>query len=244
MNEPRPRWAIYIDVEGSSKIYASEETRFFASVDALIEGICRIGSRMCPETPNRLFAHQTGGDGFVIVSEFAERSPEMPIALGVVLMQMVLAAGGIAKAGVSQGEFADVRGCFPALRAYSEDSDGRIRLGRGLMTVFPVMGTALINAHRLATRRPRGARLAVDAGMVTQVPDGVVVSHSENDLIVVDWIHTRTSVVDEIVSTADIRLPSSAALAELLRAYVAGTGETTDEEWKRYSLCLNGCGPQ
>lgn len=240
MNEPCARWAIYIDVEGSAKIYASDEARFFASMDALIDGIGRIGSLVCPEAPNRLFAHQTGGDGFVIVSEFAERSPEMPIAISVILMQMVLAAGGLAKAGVSQGAFADVRGCLQALRAYPEDRNGRIRLGRGFMTVFPVMGMALINAHRLATQNPRGARLAVDAAMLTQVPGGVVVSH--NGLVVVDWVHTRTSVIDKIVSKAGIRLPSTSTLEELLRASVAKTGDATNENWKRNSLCLNGCG--
>lgn len=87
---PSTRWAVYIDIEGSSTMYASDEAQFFTVVDALMEAICRIGSLLCPETPNRLFVHQTGGDGFVIVSEFAQRSPEMPIAIAVVLMQTVL----------------------------------------------------------------------------------------------------------------------------------------------------------
>ncbi len=238
---PVARWAVYIDLEGSSKIYAGDEVQFFTSVDALMDCICRIGSLVCPETPNRLFVHQTGGDGFVIVSEFAQRSPEMPIAIGVVLMQTVLAAGAIAKAGISQGAFGDVSGCFTTLRRYPEDQDGQRRLGRGVMTVFPVMGTALINAHRLATRSPRGARLAVDSAMVTQKPDGVVVSHIEKDLIVVDWVHTRTSVIDEIVAKTDIHLPSAAELQERLVAYVAKAADTTDEDWRHYTLFLNGC---
>src|SRR5688572_6159807 len=102
------RWAIYIDIEGSSRIYAHDEAQFFASVNALLDGICRIGSQVCPETPNRLFVHQTGGDGFVIISEFAQRSPEIPIATAVVLMQTVLVSGGIAKSGIAQGGFGDI----------------------------------------------------------------------------------------------------------------------------------------
>ena len=235
------RWAIYIDVEGSSTMYASDEAQFFAAVDALMDGICRIGSLVCPETPNRLFVHQTGGDGFIIVSEFAQRSPELPIAIGVVLMQTILATGGVAKAGISQGAFADVSGCFATLTRYPEDQGGRRRLGRGLMTVFPVMGTALINAHRLAIRTPRGARLAVDSSMMTQIPDGVVVSQTEKDLIVVDWVHTRTSLIDEIIAKTNLRLPSTAELQERLVAYVAKTAATTDEDWRHYTLCLNGC---
>jgi len=241
---PVARWAIYIDLEGSSRIYASDEAHFFKSADALMDGICRIGSLACPETPDRIFVHQTGGDGFVIVSELAQRTPDMPIAIAVVLMQMVLAAGSLAKAGISQGTFADVSGCFPTLARYPEDGRGRRRLGRGLMTLFPVMGTALINSHRLATRRPRGARLAVDAAMMAQPQDGVVVSYTENDLIVVDWLHTRTGVMDEVIAKTSIHLPSTAELQERLVAYVAETGESTDEDWRHNTLCLNGCHPR
>jgi len=235
------RWAIYIDVEGSSKVYDTDEAQFFASVDALMDGIVRIGSRVCPETPNRLFVHQTGGDGFVIVSEFAERNPEMPIAIAAVLMKKVLGAGAVAKSGISQGDFADVRSCYRTLQHSAVDAHGRYPLGDGLMTVFPVMGTALTNAHKLATRRPRGARLAVDAAMVNQVPDGVVVSRKEKDLIVVDWVHTWSRAIEDISSVAGIQLLSPGELEKRLAAYVASTGDAPDEEWKHYSLCLNGC---
>lgn len=235
------RWAIYIDVEGSSKIYPRDEAQFFASVDALMDGIVRIGSLLCPETPNRLFVHQTGGDGFVIVSEFAEQSPEMPIAIAAVLMKKVLGAGAVAKSGISQGDLADVKRCYRTLHHLPACGDARYPLGGGLMTVFPVMGTALTNAHKLATRRPRGARLAVDRAMVNQVPDGVVVSHKEKDLIVVDWVHARTSTMEDIRSKAGIQLPPPTELEKKLAAYVASTGDATDADWKHYTLCLNGC---
>ncbi len=234
------RWAIYIDLEGTAKIYEQDEIRFFTSFNALTDCVCRIGSRAYPRTPSRLFVHQVGGDGFVIVSEFREGSPEVPLAIGVILMQSVLVAGGVAKSGISQGTFADVRACVPALRSYPAE-DGRLRLGDGIMTVFPVMGTALINAHRLATGEPRGARLAVDAAMVNHMPDGVVLAHSETDFIIVDWVHTRTRETERILSDAGIEIPSVGELQERLLAYVASTGSATNEEWKRYTLSLNGC---
>lgn len=239
---PVARWAVYIDVEGSSTIYASDEAQFFAVVDALMDGICRIGALVCPETPHRLFVHQTGGDGFLIVSEFAQRSPEMPIAIAVVLMQTVVAAGGVAKAGVSLGEFADVQGCLPTLQNYPPDEHGRRRLGRGILTVFSVMGTALINSHRLATRWPRGARLAVDRAMVSQIPAGLVITHEDEDLIVVDWVHTRLPEIAEIFSKTGLPHPSPEELQRKLTAYVAKIGSAIDEDWKHHTLCLNGCG--
>jgi hypothetical protein len=210
------RWAIYIDIEGSSRIYARDEAQFFASVNVLLDGICRIGSQVCPETPNRLFVHQTGGDGFVIVSEFAQRSPEMPIAVAVVLMQTVLASGGVAKSGIAQGEFGDVQSCLPTLQDYPPDEHGQRRLGRGILKVFPIMGSALINAHRLAAQRPRGARLAVDRSMINQMPSRLVVSHESADLVVVDWIHTALDEIEEISSRAGIQL------LPLLSAFPAG----------------------
>jgi len=236
------RWAIYIDIEGSSKIYAHDEAQFFASVNALLDGICRIGSQVCPETPHRLFVHQTGGDGFVIVSEFAQGNPEMPIAIALILMQTVLATGGVAKAGIAQGEFGDIQSCLPTLQDYPPDEHGRRRLGRGILQVFPVMGSALTNAHRLATQKPRGARLAVDRAMIKQMPAHLVVSHESAELVVVDWIHTALDEIEEISSRAGIQLLAAIELRDRLLAYVTRIGNTADEEWKRCTLRLNGCG--
>lgn len=238
---PVTMWAIYIDVEGSSRVYATHEAQFFTCVDALLDGICRIGAQVCPESPDRLFAHQTGGDGFVIVSDFGRRSPEMPIAIAVILMQKVLAAGGVAKSGISQGKFGDVQSCLPVLQDYPPDEHGRRRLGRGILTVFPVMGMALINSHSLATRKPRGARLAVDRAMLDQIPSGVVVSHEEPDFVVVDWVHTAFREIEEIGSKTGIQLRPAAELRRRLSAYVASIGDAADADWKHYTLRLNGC---
>jgi hypothetical protein len=235
------RWAIYIDIEGSKKVYPKDECKFYAAVDALIDGIGQIGSRVCPENPSRLFAHQTGGDGFVIVSEFEERSPEMPVSIAIVLMQMVLAKGVVAKAGISKGRFGDIQSSLPALGSYPPDQYGRRRLGRGIMTCFPVMGTALINSHRFANRKPPGARLAVDLTMTENLPTGVVISHRDSDFLIVDWVHTRIEAIDEIISKTNIQLPSIDCLQQMLTTYVAETGDETDDEWKNYTLSLNGC---
>jgi len=235
------RWAVYLDIEGTSKIYEVHEGRVYAAFDAILSTLCRIGSEVFPETPSRLFAHQVGGDGVVIVSEFAKDLPEAPISIAVVLLQVLLLNGHLGKAGISEGTFADIRSCFPSLRSVPNIGDGRYRLGRGLLTTFPVMGTALINSHRIATRKPRGARLTVDADVMIDVPDGVVISLQDKGSLVVDWIHTRTRATEEITSKAHIELPSPGALRERLVAYVANTGDATDDEWKHNTLSLNGC---
>jgi hypothetical protein len=127
------------------------------------------------------------------------------------------------------------------LRSVSKTTDGASQCAERLLTAFPVMGMALINAHRLGTCKPRGARLAVDSRMMKDIPGGVVVSYRDKDLLVVDWIHTWTTRMEEIISKTHIQLPSRESLQEKLVNYVANTDDATDGEWKHYTLCLSGC---
>jgi hypothetical protein len=198
------RWAVYIDIEGTSKIYESQEARFYLALDGLLTTVCHISREVFPESPARLFPHQVGGDGVVIVSEFAEGKPETPISIAVVLLQVLMVSGLVGKAGISEGTFADIKSCLPSFRSLSKFEDNSDHSTIGLLTTFPVMGTALINSHRLATCKPRGARLAVDSGMMRTAPDGVAISHRDGDLVVVDWIHTWTKVIQEIISRTGI----------------------------------------
>lgn len=232
------RWSIYIDIEGSSVLYKESEYRFFCVMDALMDGICRIGKEVSPTKIGTLYVHQTGGDGFILVSDSITVTPEIPISIAVVLMQTVLSKGGIAKAGISQGNFADVKGCFQTLRTFHSKS-GVIQLQDGLLRVFPVMGTALINAHRIATRDPRGARLGLDASMATEsLPSGVVISHAEKEMLVVDWIHTKTPLMQEIVSRTEMRLPAPHDMEKLLKQYIANA-HGVNTEWADNTLKLN-----
>ncbi len=155
------RWSIYIDIEGFSALY-SEESHVLNSLGILAEGILFIGRKHCPKTPERLFAHQTG-DGFIIVGEFGAEVLDQPLAISMALLRHVAKSGRYAKAAISQGEFADVLGCFPpsVADAAAAGKDGHIDLGEGLMTLFPVMGTALIRAVNLARESPSGPLLTV-----------------------------------------------------------------------------------
>jgi hypothetical protein len=50
-----------------------------------MEAIYLIGINYYTESPNRIFAYQTG-DGFVIVSEFPVENLEIPIAIAIALL--------------------------------------------------------------------------------------------------------------------------------------------------------------
>jgi hypothetical protein len=139
-----------------------------------MEGIHSIGERCYPESPHRLFAHQTG-DGFVIVSEFGAVSLEVPAAIAIVLLRHVAARGRFAKASIGEGEFADIWGCYPARIREARIGEDSVRLGGGVMTVFPVMGTALIDAVGVGKRSPSGSLLTVASRNSARLPTGCLV---------------------------------------------------------------------
>lgn len=237
------RWALFIDIEGTSKLFEQNKVPFYDAFDSLLATLYSIGTKVFPETPSRLFAHQVGGDGVIVVSEFAEGRPETPISIAVILLQVLLMKGFVGKAGISEGDFGDVRSCFPSLREIQKDkdSDSRYRLGRGVLTTFPVMGTALINSHRFATRPPKGARLAIDSTLLKDMPLGVIVTKLTTDISVIDWVHTRTKTMDRIVNEAKVHLASVVELEQKLTAYVLGTREIGKTKWGQNTLVLNGC---
>jgi len=102
------RWAIYVDIEGFGVLY-DRETTVLEALGDLMEGIYAIGTKCYPESPYRLFAHQTG-DGFIVVSEFGAASLEVPAAIAIALLRHVAARGRFAKASIREGDFADIWG--------------------------------------------------------------------------------------------------------------------------------------
>lgn len=100
------RWGIYIDIEGFGAQY-DQTMKALLPLNALMDGIFKIGERKYNDDVTRLFAHQFG-DGFVVVSCFEEKSLDRPVAIAISLMQHVLAAGGLAKASIAEGGFSDI----------------------------------------------------------------------------------------------------------------------------------------
>ena len=234
------RLALFIDVEGTSKIYSEGEVRFHSAFDQLLRSVCAVGAKGFPEPPLRLFVHQVGGDGLVIVSEFEEAEPERFISIAVILMQVLLVNGLVGKAGISAGTFGDIRGCMSSLREVEAVGDTTYRLGAGLLTTLNVMGTALINSHRFATLPPRGGRLAVDPALLVNKPVDVVIS-SFGGPVVVDWIHTKTAGMELIIQKTGLSLPPSSELEKRLIAYVGETGSLAASDWGQNTLELNNC---
>ncbi len=230
LNEkPIGRWAINIDLEGFEHLYDKEDL-VILSLGELMEGIFRIGTQYYPESPDRIFAHQLG-DGFVIVSDFPEDTFERPVAIALSLLRHVAHSGRYAKATISDGEFADILSCYPSSVINAAESDKSIRLGHGIMTLFPVMGTALIRAISVAKKCPSGPLLTVAAENRKRIPKGLVVHEvSSQDIIIVDWIHSENELAKDISRKSKLKCPDPSIISEKLRDYCLK--QPVKEQWK------------
>lgn len=223
------RWAISIDLEGFEHLYDKEHL-VLRSLGELMEGIFRIGVQYYPESPDRIFAHQIG-DGFIIVSDFPEATLDRPVAIALSLLRHVANSGRYAKAAIAEGEFADIQSCYPSCILNAAGSDKRIRLGAGIMTLFPVMGTALIRAISVSKKCPSGPLLAVAAANRQRLPHGLIVHEAPSrDIIIVDWIHSVNELAKDIASKSHLNWPDTSTISEQLREYCHT--QPVKEEWK------------
>jgi hypothetical protein len=215
------QWAIYIDIEGFSATY-EKGTQPLVSLAALMEAIHDIGLRCYPETPTRLFAHQVG-DGFVVCGEFGWPDLKQPTTVAIALLRAVLHAGGVAKAAISEGQLADVLGCYPERiqQLYAERNGGAFSMGAGLMTVLPVMGTALINSVKLlhSSQTPSGSLLILPRSQEARLPAGVTFLEV-GDLCVLDWLHASYHELEGVIKTAKLPTFSEAAMSKALNHYI------------------------
>jgi hypothetical protein len=211
------RWGIYIDIEGFGSRY-DQSMMALLPLNALMEGIFLIGSKKYNDDVTRLFAHQFG-DGFVIVSCFEEKSLDRPTAIAVSLMRHVLAAGGLAKASISEGGFSDIKGCYPR-SITDQENDGSVPMGAGLMTLIPVMGTALINAVSVDKRSPSGSLLTIDSGNAGRLSECFEKREIENGLVSINWLRGDQSLVSDISGAAKLSNPPEIERESMLKKYI------------------------
>ena len=150
INEMPDRLAIWIDVEGFKHLHAHHMAPALRILGRLAEDIYLVASKLYPDNPKCLYVHHAG-DGFLIVADINDTTPDRFIAIAIALMRSLLSFSGVARAGVSSGDFADIFMCYPksVQDAYDNTSRG-LPVGNGTMSIMRVMGGALINAHSTA----------------------------------------------------------------------------------------------
>ena len=227
------RWAIYIDIEGFSALYPEGNDAMWA-LNKLMLAIHRIGKLVFPEPPDRLFAHQVG-DGFLIVSDFYEENLDRAASIAIVLMKFITSFGLFARATIAEGGLSGITGCYP--KEVLDDcrkGDALVAtMGAGLMTIYPVMGTALINAVGIDKRAPRGPMLALPVSYRERLSSNILSKVIDDDthIMALDWVHTEGNLLTEIKTMANLEFPSSNNLEILLSNYISKHNLPT--EWEK-----------
>jgi hypothetical protein len=229
------RWSIWVDIEGFSRLYDRDQARALRALGWLMEAIHNIGAKCFGREPERLFVHHFG-DGFVIVSDFHESSGERPLAIAISLLRHLISLGVPCKAAIACGGFGDVFSCYPSNVTMKAREHRVVPLGRGLMTIIPVMGTALISSHKLSEKHP-GAVLLIDESCFEAMPHEVV--RTKRDPTVVDWMHTELGLAKEIGQIAGLTYTTGWELEAMLHDYLGGDGSLAPDKWKKSTLKAN-----
>ena len=231
------KWSIYIDIEGFSIIYKVNEVQALSMLGQLMKDLYLIGIKIFPRRPDSLFIHQIG-DGFLIVSDFPENNLSRPISIAICLMQSTLFNGGVARASISAGDFGDIQSCYPNEITNNINEHGVLNFEEGVMTIFPVMGQALINSYRLGKSKPKGPCLLLDAKLKKYLPkDELVIIFENKTIIEIDWIHSNPPLVDKILRGIDCNIPSGRNLEEAIIKYIKKHPELK-REWVKNALNL------
>jgi hypothetical protein len=221
------RWGVYIDIEGFSAIYRRNKGRAIRALGDLMDALYKIGGSTFAKSHERLFVHQFG-DGFVVVSDFPENTPERPLAICLAVMRHLIARGVATKAGIAAGDFGDFFHCYPSsIQAVAKD-ERYVALGEGLMTIIPVMGSALIESHEISSRR-RGAVLLVDVIIFSGLPPGVIARSTSPTAI--DWVHSDYPLVKGVCNLSALPYVDPATAEKHLRAYSKNQGENLPKDW-------------
>ena len=217
------RWSIWIDVEGFSILW-SRGDKAVAGLRALMDGIYSLGTRLYRDDGDRLFAHQFG-DGFIIVADFHEPQLDRCAAIAVALMRHISHTGCLARAAIAEGEFADISGLWPKVlqEAASRDGSGDcVALGSGLMTLLPVMGTALIAANKLDAKNPiKGSILTVATANSARISPTFPRREVDGQpgLTILDWVHAEHDHLARIAAMTSVG-GSAADAEQAIRRYV------------------------
>ena len=232
-------WSIYIDIEAFSKIYKKDSVQALSTLCQLANDLYRIGSRIFPDsTEERLFVHQIG-DGFIIVSDFPEQNLGRPISIAIALMQSTLLKGGIARAAISDGYFGDILSCYSKEIRDDFEKYGILKIGNGLMTIFPVMGDALINSYKVAKKAAEGPCLFVDAKLKKYLPkEEIVILGKDNSIIEINWIQSKPPLLGNILKNIVSEVPLVKNLEEAIHNYISKYPKDLSEEWVENALNL------
>lgn len=221
------RWSIWIDVEGFSNCYKKDSIQAILFLNELMVSLYRIGVRLFNKSPDRLFIHQFG-DGFIVVSDFPEKKPTRPLAICIAIMRHLLKKGIATKAAISGGDWGDISSCYPSEVMNVAEDRRFLRIGQGIMTIIPVMGMALIAAHKLSGT-DNGALLILDTSFFSGIPKGII--YKSGTASTIDWIHTELPDTKKICEEASLDNVTAKEAEELIKSYINENYDILTKKW-------------
>jgi len=221
------RWSIWIDVEGFSNRYKKDSSQAILFLNELMASLYRIGKNVFSESPDRLFIHQFG-DGFIVVSDFPERGPNRPIAICIAIMRHLIKKGVATKAAISAGDWGDISSCYPQEVMSVAEHRRFIRVGCSIMTIIPVMGMALIAAHKLSGT-DSGALLLLDTSCFSCIPNGII--YKSGSATTIDWVHSDIPDIKSICDKASLENVTSKEAEEFIGCYINQNNDVLPKNW-------------
>jgi hypothetical protein len=138
-------------------------------------------------------------------------------------MKYITAFKVFARCTLVEGGLAGITSCYET-EVMDECVDGGVstaRMGAGLLTIFPVMGTALINAVGLNKSKPKGPLILMPRTFLNRVNSSFITCSTENtDIVSVNWVATENELISKIGMEADIHLPTKDAISVNLTNYI------------------------
>ena len=154
-------------------------------------------------------------------------------------MRSLIVQGTAVKAAISKGSLSDVRGIYAAgIRNHVKD--GAARLGSGLMTLTPTLGTALSRAHKLGSALS-GSQLIVDHKAIqpAELPDWLNWRQSNSAWSSVDWVHGSSEKLKRLCQVSKLGCPASAHVEAALLDYMQ-LEPHPPEKWRALTLEMAG----
>jgi len=244
VNAENERWSIFFDIEGFSNF---DKMKRYRSFDLLISTIYKIGSKVYPNSPERLFVHHIGGDSIIIVSDFSEEDLTRPISIAIVLQRMLIVNNYIGKAGIALGDFADISGTWTNFYKLVEKDlpkkevlgdlipvkydKSKIFLGDGIITLIPVLGDSLVNSYKTQNNGPKCPNIIVSNINERKIPNNFIKYRSEFYTLI-NWVNISSIEIDKICNKmGEYKLLDTGFIHKKYKNYLNGIENDVSYKW-------------
>lgn len=225
--ESTDSWAIYLDIEGMSRRLEKGAINDFVK---LTEDLYEIGKSF-----DNLSITQFGGDGFLIKQLFVYKSCiNIPVEIAAAILKASIAKGFMCKAKIACGNLFDISLLYnEEIKNSLAENSNILRKEKNIMTITPLIGSSIINAHNLKT--PSGPTLSIRKELIANLVIAPQLLRESDNSIEINWLKFNSDRISKILDQLgcnDIELIES----NFIRYIEENCDDTTwskREDWKK-----------